>query len=251
MVGLRQETERARTLELDVPGWPGHLPGQHVDVRLTAADGYRAQRAYSLASPPEAGTLSLTVVRLEEGEVSPYLTQQLHVGDLLELRGPLGGYFVWEVGMGGPLLLLAGGAGIVPLMAMLRHRAARRDPVPVRLLYSCRAPAEAIYRAELDELARADPAFTCRYTFTRCWPPDWPGDRRRLDVEMLAAFAWPAKQRPLAYLCGPSGFVEAAATALGACGYPAERIRTERFGPSGDAPAAGARAGPPSATPMV
>jgi ferredoxin-NADP reductase len=229
VVALRDETPRVRTLALAVADWPGHRAGQHVDVRLTAEDGYRAERSYSIASPPEEAVLALTVERLEDGEVSPFLTQELRVGDRLEVRGPIGGYFVWEAAMGGPLLLVAGGSGIVPLMAMLRHRAAAgaAGAVPARLLYSCRTPADVIYRGEVDRLADV------RYTFTRAQPPGWTGYRRRVDLAMLAEVAWPPAQAPLCYVCGPHGFVEAAAGALAGLGHRPERIRTERFGPSG------------------
>jgi len=175
VVDVVDETPRCRSLLLDVPGWPGHKAGQHADVRLTAEDGYQAQRSYSLASPPEARQITLTVERLDDGEVSPYLTEVLQVGDQLELRGPIGGYFTWRVADGGPLLLIAGGSGIVPLMAMLRHRAAQGSNVPTRLLYSSRAFDEIIYRQELAQLATADPALMVTHTLTRAQPPEWAG----------------------------------------------------------------------------
>ncbi len=233
MVGVRDETPRVRTLLLNVPDWPGHRAGQHVDVRLTAEDGYQAQRSYSLASAPEDPVLALTVERLDDGEVSAYLTREIRVGNLLELRGPLGGYFVWDHSIPGPLLLLAGGAGVVPVMAMLRHRARHAPPSPARLLYSCRTPADVIYREELAALERADSTLAVVHTFTRATPAGWTGFARRLDQDMVQAVAWPVDARPLAYVCGPSGFVEAGATALDRLGHPPDRIRTERFGASG------------------
>lgn len=232
VVAVRDETLRVRTLLLEVPGWPGHRPGQHVEVRLTAEDGYQAQRSYSIASAPETTPLALTVERLDDGEVSPYLTREVQPGDVLELRGPLGHYFVWDVALGGPLLLLAGGSGIVPLMAMLRHRAQHPSPVPARLIYSSRTPEDVIYRDELAHLGKGDPDLVIVHTFTRTAPPGWTGWTRRLDAAMVQAVSWPAPAQPLAYCCGPSGFVEAAATALDAFGLPAARIRTERFGSS-------------------
>lgn len=232
-MALRDETPRVRTLELDIPGWPGHRPGQHVDVRLTAEDGYRAQRSYSLASAPEAPTVALTVEHIADGEVSPYLAREVRVGDRFEVQGPIGGYFIWEAAMGGPLLLLAGGAGIVPLMAMLRHRAASAPTLPARLLHSCRTPADRIFGEELERMGAAAPSLEVRYTFTRQSPPGWRGYRGRVDGAMVAETAWPAAEHPWAYVCGPSGFVERAAGLLVKRGLPHGRIRTERFGPSG------------------
>jgi ferredoxin-NADP reductase len=217
---------------LDCPQWPGHLAGQHVDVRLTAEDGYQAERSYSIASAPEDDHLVLTVERLEDGEVSPYLVDELRVGDQLELRGPIGGYFVWEEPLGGPLLLLAGGSGIVPLRAMLRHRAAAGSAVPVRLLYSSRSLEEVIYHDELGRLT-ASAGVDVLLTLTREWPEGWPGYRRRIDGELLAEVSWPAGERPLTYVCGPTPFVETAANGLVELGQDADRIRTERFGPTG------------------
>src|SRR5262245_34162413 len=225
------ETPHTRSLLLDVPNWPGHTAGQHVDVRLTAEDGYQAQRSYSLASPPEARNVALTVDRLDDGEVSPYLTEVLQVGEQLELRGPIGGYFTWQVADGGPLLLIAGGSGIVPLMTMLRHRAAQHSAVPARLLFSSRAFEEIIYRQELAQLAEADPALMVTHTLTRRQPADWRGYRRRIDRAMLAEVAWPASERPLAFVCGPTALVETVASALVALGYEPQRVKTERFGP--------------------
>jgi ferredoxin-NADP reductase len=241
VVENRTETARTRTLVLDVPGWPGHRAGQHVDVRLTAEDGYRTERSYSIASPPEEAHLSLTVERLEEGEVSPYLADELRAGDTLELRGPIGGYFVWDVKEGGPLLLVAGGSGIVPLMSMLRHRAAAladadaeaRRRVSARLLYSSRGWEEVIYRDELAALAAADATLEVRHTLTRETSPSWHGLRRRIDREMLADFAWPPVQRPHIFVCGPTPMVEGVATALVALGHDPTQVKTERFGPTG------------------
>ena len=231
VVELVGETARAKSIALHLDDWPGHRPGQHVDVRLTAEDGYQAQRSYSIASAPEDGHLTLTVERLEDGEVSPYLVDVLEPGDELELRGPIGGYFVWEVALGGPLLLLAGGSGIVPLRAMLRHRAAADSTVPVRLLYSARTLNEVIYRDELVRISAFDEV-DVRFTLTREWPEGWRGYRRRIDREMLAEVAWPADERPLVYVCGPTAFVEVAASTLVDLGHEPGRIKTERFGAS-------------------
>jgi ferredoxin-NADP reductase len=217
---------------LDCPEWQGHRAGQHVDVRLTAEDGYQAQRSYSIASAPEDEHLALTVERLEDGEVSPYLVDELHPGDKLELRGPIGGYFVWEAGLGGPLLLLAGGSGIVPLRCMLRHRTAAHSDAPARLLYSSRSLPEVIYRDELVGLAAGD-GVDVRFTLTRERPPDWTGYARRIDGELLGELAWPAAEQPRTYICGPTAFVETAADALVGLGHDPGRIRTERFGPTG------------------
>lgn len=227
------ETPRVASLWLDVPGWPGHRAGQHVDVRLTAEDGYQAQRSYSIASAPEQPGVTITVERLADGEVSPYLTEELRPGDGLELRGPIGGWFSWDSREGGPLLLVAGGSGIVPLMAMLRHRAAWRSPVPVRLLYSSRSADDIVYRAELERLADGDPDLAVIHTLTRSQPPGWTGYRRRIDREMLEEVTWPAEERPLAFVCGPTPLVEAVATALVDLGHDPARVKTERFGPTG------------------
>ena len=235
----RPETKRTRTLLLDVAGWPGHYAGQHVDVRLTAEDGYSTERSYSIASAPEDPRLALTIERLDDGEVSPYLVDELRAGDTLELRGPIGGYFVWDVREGGPLLLVAGGSGIVPLMAMLRHRAAAlaeadaRHAIPARLLYSSRSWAEVIYRDELTALAAADVTVEVRHTLTRERDQAPPGLRRRIDAEMLREFAWSAGVRPRMFVCGPTSMVEAVANALVALGHDPLQVKTERFGPSG------------------
>jgi ferredoxin-NADP reductase len=234
VVDARPETPRTRTLRLQVPGWPGHRPGQHVDVRLTAEDGYQAQRSYSIASAPEGERLDLTVERIDDGEVSPYLCDELQPGDRLELRGPIGGYFVWEPASGGPLLLVAGGSGVVPLMAMLRQRAAADGGrVPVRLLYSSRSLEEVIYREELDRLAGDGGGLQVVHTLTRSRPPGWSGHTRRIDAELLAEVAWPPASQPLAYVCGPTRLVEAVANGLVGLGYQPARVRTERFGPTG------------------
>ena len=232
VVELLDETDRVRSIVLDLPEWPGHRAGQHVDVRLTAEDGYQAQRSYSIASAPEDESLVLTVERLDDGEVSPYLADELRPGDELELRGPVGGYFVWEESLGGPLFLVAGGSGVVPLRAMLRHHAAIGSDVPVRMLYSARALEEVIYREELDLLA-ASHEVDVRFTLTREWPAGWQGYRRRIDRALLQEIAWPAAERPLVYVCGPTGFVELAAGTLVELGHDPARIRTERFGPTG------------------
>jgi ferredoxin-NADP reductase len=234
------ETPRVRTLILDVAGWPGHRAGQHVDVRLTADDGYQTERSYSIASPPEEARIELTVERLEDGEVSSYLVDVLRVGDPLELRGPIGGHFVWSVSDGGPLMLVGGGSGIVPLMAMLRHRAAASEEVrrqtPARLLYSARSWSEMIYRDELARLAAADDSLEVVHTITRAPPPGWTGFRRRIDTAMLSEIAWPAASSPHLFVCGPTPLVEAVAEALVALGHDPESVRTERFGPTGTSP---------------
>jgi len=236
VVSTRQETPRARTLILDVPHWPGHLAGQHVDVRLVAEDGYQAQRSYSIASAPADGAVALTVERLDDGEASPYLCDVLQQGDGVEVRGPIGGYFVWEAVRRGPLLLIAGGSGIVPLMAMLREHARAgaiaRAAVPVRLLYSARTLDDVIYRAELEQLADA-PHVVVALTLTRQAPPDWSGYRRRIDRAMLDAVSWPPSSAPEVYVCGPTSLVESVATLLVELGHEASRVRTERFGPTG------------------
>lgn len=235
VVETAAEVPGVRTLRLAVPEWPGHRAGQHVDIRLTAEDGYQAQRSYSIASAPEDARVALTVERLDEGEVSPYLVDDLRVGDRLEIRGPIGGYFTWTAVEGGPLLLVAGGSGIVPLMAMIRHRAAARTAVPTRLLYSSRSYEEIIYRAELERLAGADSALRVIHTLTRGQPDTWTGYRRRIDRAMLQDVAWPAAQRPLVFLCGPTRMVESVATLLSDMGYEPARVKTERFGPTGGA----------------
>jgi ferredoxin-NADP reductase len=226
------ENAHARTLHLDVPGWPGHVAGQHVDVRLTAEDGYQAQRSYSIASGPDDETLALTVERIDDGEVSPYLTVDVLAGDPLELRGPIGGPFTWRVEDGGPLLLVAGGSGLVPLMSMLRHRAARDSDVEAHLLLSARRWDDVLYRDELTGLM-GGPGLSISYTLTRDHPSGFTGFTRRVDAEMLAAVAPPPEAGPRVYVCGPTPFVEAAANALVSLGHEPRAIHAERFGPTG------------------
>lgn len=240
------ETARVKSFALRVPGWPGHLPGQHVDVRLTAADGYQAERSYSIASAPEPAPtptptqgerqgelLVLTVERIDDGEVSPFLTEELRVGDKLELRGPIGGYFTWAAGVRRPLQLLAGGSGIVPLMAMLRHRARVAPELPARLLYSSRTWDSIIYAEELRRLSDRDPRLTVVHTLTRESPPGWTGQSRRVDGTMLRAMAFPPEEEPDVFVCGPTPFVESVANQLVDWGHDAGRVKTERFGPTG------------------
>jgi ferredoxin-NADP reductase len=228
VVELVAETARAKTVLLDLPGWPGHRAGQHVDIRLTAEDGYQAQRSYSIASAPEDDLLALTIERLDDGEVSPYLTDVLAPGDELELRGPIGGYFVWEASLPRPLQLIGGGSGIVPLRAMLRHWVAADRPVPARVLYSARSLDDAIFREELLGLE-----VDVRVALTRAWPAGWSGHRGRIDRALVDAVAWPPQERPRTYVCGPTAFVEAAAELLVESGHPPHSIKTERFGPTG------------------
>jgi ferredoxin-NADP reductase len=232
VVEVVPETARTATLALDVDGWPGHRAGQHIDVRLTADDGYQAQRSYSIASAPGEVRLRLTVERLEDGEVSPYLVDEVRPGDRLQIRGPVGGYFVWEPGSGRPVLLVAGGSGVVPLAAMLRHRLEAADRTPMRVLYSSRTPEDVIYADELAAAAASD-GVDVTHTFTRAQPDGWTGYARRIDAAMLAEVAWPASQRPVAYVCGPTRLVETAADGLLAAGYDPAAVRTERFGPTG------------------
>jgi ferredoxin-NADP reductase len=229
---IRAETPRAKTLVLDVPGWPGHAAGQHVDVRLTAEDGYQAQRSYSIASGPGSPEFELTVEGIEDGEVSPYLTEDSLPGDGFELRGPIGGYFVWDPSRDDPLLLVGGGSGLVPLMAMLRHRRATGSTVDARLLLSARTIEDVFYREELEELA-AD-SVDVRITLTRGEaPPGWKGFARRIDRDMLADLGPPPAARPRGYVCGPTPFVEEAARLLVELGHEPARVHTERFGPTG------------------
>jgi ferredoxin-NADP reductase len=227
--GVTRETASTVTLSLSVSAWSGHRAGQHVDIRLTSDDGYQAERAYSIASAP-GEPLAITVERLDDGEVSPYLTEEARTGDQLEVRGPIGGYFVWEAESGGPLLLAAGGSGVVPLRAILRHRSRVGSSVPVRLLYSSRSFQDVIYSSELDLPADGVEVI---YTLTRSQPRVWQGYARRVDAQMLAEVAWPAAEGPLAYVCGPTSFVESVATGLVGLGYPAGRVKTERFGATG------------------
>jgi ferredoxin-NADP reductase len=229
VTAITRETASVVTIGLEPPHWPGHRAGQHLDVRLTAEDGYTAERGYSIASAP-GEPVAITVERLENGEVSPYLTEELRAGDELELRGPVGGYFVWETGTGGPLLLLAGGSGIVPLRSIMRHRQRASSDVRVRLLYSARTWDDVIYR---DELGGYRDGVEVSYTLTRHQPPGWVGHSGRITAALLAEVAWPAASGALAYVCGPTSFVETAAAALVALGYPGERVKTERFGGTG------------------
>ena len=226
---LVDETAKVRTLSLEVPDWAGHWAGQHLDVRLTADDGYRAERSYSIATAP-GEPVGITVERLDDGEVSPHLTEDVRPGDQIEIRGPIGGYFVWDPVDGGPLLLLAGGSGVVPLRAILRHRVREESPVPVRLLYSSRTWADVIYRTELEQRTQG---VAVTYTLTRAQPAGWTSYGRRVDQQMLTEVAWPATQAPLAYVCGPTSFVESVAAGLVALGYPPDRVKTERFGATG------------------
>jgi ferredoxin-NADP reductase len=229
---ITQETPKVKTFTLQLPRWLPHRAGQHYDVRLTAADGYQAQRSYSIASEPErTGEIDLTVERLEDGEVSGYLHHVLVPGDLVEVRGPIGGYFVWEARAGGPLLLIGGGSGIVPLMSMIRHRRAASSNAAARLLYSSRAPEDVIYREELDRIG--GDGLEIIHTFTRSQPPGWHGYARRIDRQMLQEVAGPLGRHPMIFICGPTQMVETAAAALVQAGIPANQIRTERFGPSG------------------
>jgi len=233
VVATVDETPTVRTLRLLVPGWPGHRPGQHLDVRLTAPDGYRAQRSYSIATPADGEHLDLGIERLEDGEVSPYLNGELRAGDQIELRGPIGGHFVWEPDDGGPVLLVGGGSGVVPLMAMARARARAGSTVPMRWLSSSRTLADVVYRAELQQLAAAGDGFELLQTLTRDAPPGWAGRVGRVDTQLLAEVAWPPESQPRTFICGPTTFVEAVAQLLVELGYPPSTIKTERFGATG------------------
>lgn len=230
LAGRRDESRDARTLALDVPGWPGHAAGQHVDLRLTAEDGYSTQRSYSLASAPDGERIELTVQRVDDGEVSPYLTDVLAVGDQVELRGPVGGWFVWRPEQKEPVLLVAGGSGLVPLMAMIRVRRAAGSRTPFRLLYGVRSPETQLFTPEL---RRGEDGLDKTYVYSRSTPPDWPRPPGRLTASDLSAGGWPPEFEPTCYVCGPTGFVETAAGLLVALGHHPGRIRTERFGPSG------------------
>ncbi|HTE65238.1 MAG TPA: ferredoxin reductase [Candidatus Binatia bacterium] len=231
---IRPETTEVKTFTLRLPAWRAHRAGQHYDVRLTAEDGYQTQRSYSIASPPtRTGVVDLTIERIADGEVSPYFHDVLVPGDQVEVRGPIGGYFVWEPDYGGPLLLIAGGSGVVPLMAMLRERAAAKADIPTTLLASWRTIDDVIYRAELDALDAAGDGLRVVHTLTRAQPPGWAGYARRIDGPMLAEVRAPLETDPLVYICGPTLLVEVAATGLVEGGVPAARVRTERFGPTG------------------
>jgi ferredoxin-NADP reductase len=224
---VKPETPRVKTIVFDVPGWPGHRAGQHVDVRLTADDGYQAERSYSIAAPEDGERVELTVEEIDDGEVSPYLTAEARAGDELEIRGPVGGYFVWDPDYPGPILLVGGGSGVVPLMAMIRQRGA----IPTTLVYSTRTLEDVIYRDELNRLA--DGGLDVVLTLTRTQPVGWAGHSRRVDAELLADVAPPPEQRPLSFVCGPTPFVEAVALALVDLGHDPGLVKTERFGPTG------------------
>jgi len=235
VVALHDETATARTITLEVPDWPGHFAGQHVDVRLTAGDGYFAVRSYSIASAPNSERhVEITVERLPNGEVSPYLTQELAVGDRLELRGPIGGWFVWHTQQTEPIQLIAGGSGIVPLMAMIRSRASTDSAAPFRLLYSVREPGAVFYRDDLQALSDQDHSLGLTYAYTRVAPKDWPRPAGRIDAALIANTTWPSKLVPTCYVCGPTSFVESASRLLTASGNDPDKIRTERFGPTGE-----------------
>jgi ferredoxin-NADP reductase len=234
VVALRDETPTARTITLQVADWPGHVAGQHVDVRLTASDGYSAARSYSIASAPNVeGRVELTVECLADGEVSPYLTQELAVGDRLELRGPIGGWFVWRTRQTEPIQLIAGGSGIVPLMAMIRSRASAESTAPFRLLYSVREPGAVFYRDELQAISDRGDFVTLTYAYTRATPKGWPRPPGRVDASIIAETTWSPRLIPTCYVCGPTSFVEGTAALLVGCGNRPDKIRTERFGPTG------------------
>jgi ferredoxin-NADP reductase len=233
VVSTTVETPRVKTIALAMHDWAGHRAGQHVDVRLTAPDGYQTERSYSIASAPEDAYLALTVERLEDGEVSPYLVDELRPGDELELRGPVGGYFVWDDEFGtDPVFLVAGGSGLAPFRSMLRHHHASGSRAPVRVLCSARSLELLIYREELLKLA-ADDLVDVSVTLTREAPDDWRGYRGRIDPTLLATAGWSVKDEPLIYVCGPTAFVETAAAGMVALGHDPARIRTERFGGTG------------------
>ena len=235
VVALHDETPTARTITLEVPDWPGHLAGQHVDVRLTASDGYSAVRSYSIASAPSSQRrVEITIERLPNGEVSPYLTRELAVGDRLELRGPIGGWFVWRTQQTEPIQLIAGGSGIVPLMAMVRSRASAGSSAPFRLLYSVREPEAVWYRDELQALSARDHPVTVTYAYTRAAPKDWPRPPGRIDAPLIENTTWPSKLAPTCYVCGPTSFVEIVAGLLSDSGNSPDKIKTERFGPTGE-----------------
>jgi ferredoxin-NADP reductase len=232
IVEIIDESPRVRSLVLMSPGWDGHLPGQHIDIRLTAEDGYQAQRSYSIATPEDDDLLTITVELIETGEVSPYLVKDIQVGDQVEIRGPIGGYFVWESALGGPVQLIGGGSGVVPLMAMLRARARSRSDIPFRYFSSARSHEDLLFQNELDAIGSVG-GVSVSHTLTRSHPDGWRGLTRRVDRAMLEEYAWPPHDDPLVYICGPTGFVESVATSLVEIGHRAARIRTERFGPTG------------------
>ena len=235
VVALHDETATARTITLEVSDWPGHVAGQHVDVRLTASDGYSAVRSYSIASAPNSERrVELTVERLPDGEVSPYLTQEVAIGDSLEMRGPIGGWFVWHAQQTEPIQLVSGGSGIVPLMAMIRSRALAGSTAPFRLLYSVREPGAVFYRDDLLALSNRDNKVSLTYAYTRVAPKDWPRPPGRIDAALIANTTWQSNLAPTCYVCGPTSFVESASRLLTAAGNDPERIKTERFGPTGE-----------------
>src|SRR5436190_17579115 len=224
-----EETGAASTLVLDAEGFPAWRAGQHVDVRLTAEDGYQAERSYSIASAPEDGRLAITIVRIDDGDLSPWLVDEARPGDVFEVRGPIGGWFVWEARLGGPLLLLAGGSGVVPLRSMLRHRAAAGSDVPARLIVSARSADDLLYPGEIESGGGLEVVVT----LTRSAPPDWGGRRGRVDRDLLAELAWAPSERPAVFVCGPTAFVESTAASLIELGHDPARVKTERFGPTG------------------
>jgi len=226
------ETDRVRTIVLDAPGWPGHLPGQHIDIRLTAEDGYQAQRSYSISAPADGEQVVITVELVDNGEISPFLIEDLRIGDQIEIRGPIGGYFVWDPSRGGPLQLIGGGSGVAPLMAMLRERVRTGSDVPVRYLSSARSFNDLIYRLELESISAETEEVEVLHTLTRIQPHNWTGLTGRVNRTVLAKHVWPAFTRPLCYVCGPTGFVETVASTLVALGHQPGRIKTERFGPT-------------------
>jgi ferredoxin-NADP reductase len=234
VIALHDETPTARTITIVAPSWSGHIAGQHIDIRLTAPDGYSAVRSYSIASAPSLdGRIEVTVERLESGEVSPYLTQEVIIGDELELRGPIGGWFVWKNNQTEPIQLVAGGSGIVPLMGMIRSRVWAKSTAPFRLLYSVREPGAIFYRQELDDLSIDHPGVVVNYVYTRAAPKNWPRPPGRIDRDLITNVTWPARQNATCYICGPTGFVESVADLLSLSGNQRENIRTERFGPTG------------------
>ncbi|GIJ76807.1 Ferredoxin-NADP reductase [Micromonospora phaseoli] len=233
LVDRRVETPTAQTLVLEVPGWPGHLPGQHVDIRLTAPDGYQAARSYSLAGPADGDRIEVTVQRVPEGEVSSFLVEGYGEGDPIEVRGPIGGWFVWRAQQTEPVLLVAGGSGVVPLMAMIRARRAAGNRAPFRLIYSVRSPTDVFYAQELRRRVRDDAGLDVAYVYTREAPEGWRGEPHRLGLADVNSHGWPPALEPLVYVCGPTGFVETVSDLLVGLGHPARRVRTERFGPTG------------------
>jgi ferredoxin-NADP reductase len=229
----RRETDTASTLVFDVPDWPGHTPGQHVDIKLTAEDGYSTERSYSIANPQDGNRVELTVQRVPDGEVSPYLLEGMSVGDPIEIRGPIGGWFVWRDTDTDPIVLIGGGSGLVPLMAMVRAHANARSGVPFRLIYSVRSPAEVLYAEELRRRMGEDMGLDIAYAYTREAPPDWPGDVGRVNPATVTTYGWPPDRMPTSFICGPTPFVEAVANLLVAQGHEPDRVKTERFGPTG------------------